>query len=358
MLLRIACIASLLMSGAFCFGDSASTPETLWQAVLNAPPSVPPSPARKAALEALDAWIAQPDSENTAACVAYYRRAVDRALDLLEKERPKRGMRIFQLYSSSVIIQTPSVVIGIDLDQGPNEAARQTPQEERVNFCMTAEQITRIANIVDYAFHTHEHGDHIDYQLCKALVAQGKTVIGTEGIRVLWAEEPWAGAILTPPQTLGRGQKIGVLDVNVLHDHQWSDESHSKGTQNNAYLITVPEGLTVFAKGDINCGLRLLGWLHLIAEKGCVMDVMVGSAIYWRGPGVAKQIDALYAPLLLPGHTWEFGHRRSGEARGNAMGFWQAYLLVKASAERGGATSLSWGEFIDVPERRQSKGKR
>ncbi len=341
----------LFMVCEVCAGEDASDPDALWQALLEAPPATPPTTAREAALKALDEWIGQPNSEHGEACVAYYRRAVNHALDLLEKERPERGMRIFQLYSSSVIVQTPSAVIGIDLDQGPNENLRQTPQEEGTPFCMTDEQVARLADLVDYAFHTHEHGDHMDCQIVKALLDRGKTVIGTEGIRALWADEPWAEAILTPPQTMGKGWKVGDLQVNVLWDRQWSDETHEEGTQNNAYLIALPEDLTVFVKGDVNCGLRLLGWLHLLAEQGCVMDVMVGSAIYWRGPNVAKQIDALHGPLLLPGHTWEFGHRRAGEARGNAMGFWQAYMMVRAAAKRGGAVSLSWGEFIDIPKR-------
>lgn len=352
---RVLCFALLLLANVYCFADNATSPEDLWRVVLAASPTVPPTPARKAALQALDDWIAIPNSEETDACVAYYRCAVDRALGLLETERPERGLRIFQLYSSSVLIQTPSVVIGIDLDQGPNEDMHRTPGEEGVAFCMTEEQIARLAALVDYAFNTHEHGDHLDYQITKALVERDKTVIGTEGIRALWAEEPWAQSILTLPQTLGRGEKIGTLTVNVLRDHQWSDEAHTRGTENNAYLITVPEGFSVFTKGDTNCGLRLYGWLQLLAEKGCAVDVMVGSAIYWRGPGIARQIDVLYAPLVLPGHAWEFGHRPDGEARGNAMGFWQAGMLVKGAAKQGGVTPLSWGEFIDIPEPRNSK---
>lgn len=356
MLFRVMCLVSLVVFSAIGFTENVSSPDDLWQAVLDAPPTVPPTSARGDALQALDRWIAQPNSEETEACVAYYRRAVDRVLNLLETERPERGLRIFQLYSSSVLIQTPSVVIGIDLDQGPNENLHQTPQEEQVAFCMTEEQITRLTGLVDYAFYTHEHADHIDYQITKALAEQGKTVIGTEGVRALWAGESWAGNILAPSQTLGRGEKIGVLEVNVLWDSQWGDEAHTKGTPDNAYLITVPEGLSIFTKGDINCGLRLYGWLQLLAEKGRTMDVMVGSAIYWRGPGIARQIDTLYAPLVLPGHTWEFGHRPEGEARGNALGFWQAGMLVKGSAKQGGIAPLSWGEFIDIPEPRNFKG--
>jgi len=210
---------------------------------------------------------------------------------------------------------------------------------------------------IDAVVYTHEHADHLDYQITRTLLEQGKTVVGTEGIRVLWAEEPWAKAILAPEQTLGRGHKIGALQVNVLRDRQWNDDAHTDGTENNAYLITVPEGLSVFVKGDINCGLRLYGWLQLLAERGCTMDVMVGSTIYWRGPGIARQIDALYAPLVLPGHTWEFGHRPDGETRGNAMGFRQAGVIAKSSAKKGEVAALSWGEFIDVPAPRLSTSR-
>lgn len=339
-------VASLASTG-LVYADEG---EDIWRALLKTPPSAQekPSEARQAAVQALDAWIARPNSEQSAECVAYYRRAVDRVIELLKGERPKKGVRIFQLYSSSVIVQSPSCVFSIDLDQGPNENLQKTPEEEGVAFCMTDGQVDSLAGLIDCAFYTHEHGDHVDYEIVKALLAKGKTVVMTESNKRVWAGENWADAVVVPNQTLGKGQKIGGLDVDVLWDHQWNNSAHESGTPCNAYVITVPEGVTVATKGDINCALQLYGWLHVLVEEGRKVDVVVGSPIYWRGVTLTRQIDALLEPLWIPGHNWEFGHRPAGEARGNASAFGQSAAALARMAVKGRVTALTWGEYVDV----------
>lgn len=329
---------------------SADEGEEIWTALLKTPPVAQgnPSEARQQAVQALDAWIAQPNSEQSPECVAYYRRAVDRVIHLLKTERPKKGVRIFQLYSSSVIVQSPSCAFSIDLDQGPNENLHKTPEEEGAPFCMTDEQVDSLAALIDCAFYTHEHGDHIDYETVKALLSKGKTVVTTESNKRIWAGESWSDAIVVPNQTLGKGQKVGELDVDVLWDHQWNNSAHESGTPCNAYVITVPEGVTIATKGDINCALQLYGWLHVLVEEGRKVDVMVGSPIYWRGVTLTRQIDALLEPLWIPGHNWEFGHRPAGEARGNASAFGQSAAALTRMAVKGDAVALTWGEYVDV----------
>lgn len=327
------------------------------KALRGAPPAIPPAAGRQAALETLDEWIAQPNSERSPELIAYYRGAVDRVIERLRKESPKKGIRIFQLYSSSVIVQSPTCIFAIDLDQGPNEDLLKTPEEEGVPFCMTDEEVAALADLVAYSFHTHEHSDHIDYEITRALLDRGKTVIATESTKKIWEKEPWAEKIVTLKQTVGRGEQIGDLEVNVLWDHQWNNTEHSSGTPCNAYVITLPGGITVANKGDINCALQFYGWLHVLAEKKRTIDVMCGSAIYWKGVSLTPQIDALFTPIWLPGHNWEFEHRPEGEARGNASGYAQSLFVVRSAASRGDAAPLSWGESLDIPQPRAA-GKR
>ncbi len=319
----------------------------IWRALLDSPPSVHADRARDAAVGALDKWLEQPNSEQSPECVAYYRQAVDRVIHLLRTERPKKHVRVFQLYSSSVVVQTPSCVFAIDLDQGPNENLHQTPEEEGVAFCMTDFQVGALADLVDCSFHTHEHADHIDYEISQALLARGKTLVAPESAKDIWAGDSWAGKIVTPLQTLGEGTRIGNLVVDVLWDHQWNNDAHSSGTPCNAYVITTPEGITVATKGDINCGLRFYGWLHLLKEKGRRIDFMVGSPIYWHGVSPIREIDALFKPVWLPGHNWEFVHRKSGEARGHVSTYTLSETLLRSACKRGRSAVLSWGEYLD-----------
>ena len=326
---------------------NAAPSDEIWKGLLDSPPSVHGSKARDAAVGALDRWLERPKTEQLSECVAYYRQAVDRVVHLLQTERPKKRARIFQLYSSSVIVQTPTCVFAIDLDQGPNEDLQKTPEEEGVAFCMTDGQVGALADLVDYSFHTHEHADHMDREIAQALLARGKTLIAPESTKQVWAGNGWAEKIVTPAQTLGRGIRIGDLTVDVLWDHQWNNDAHRSGTPCNAYVITTPEEITVATKGDINCALQFYGWLHVLKEKGRKIDVMVGSPIYWHGVTLTREIDALLKPVWLPGHNWEFVHRKAGEARGNISTYTLSGTLIRNTCKQGRSAVLTWGEYLE-----------
>jgi L-ascorbate metabolism protein UlaG (beta-lactamase superfamily) len=307
--------------------------------------------ARQQALAGVDAFIARPDSEQLEDLIAYYQAAVDRVLDTLQKERVASGVRIFQLYSSSVIVQTPETVFAFDLDQGPNQHLNQTPAEEGVAFRMNDAQLTRLASLVDYVFVTHEHSDHVDLQLTKALLDAGKTVIVTDSNKAMWKDLPWAEKLTVLEQTVKTPLEVGPLKVDVLRDHQWGKSSHVSGTPCNAFVVTTPGGLTVMTKGDINCGLQLYGWLNLLKQRGQRVDVVVGSLLFWRGVDTLAQWDALFSPLWLPGHAWEFEHRKAGLPQGNCTSFMQAWQATRDVSHSEKVQVLSWGEWIDVPGR-------
>ncbi|MBN2311965.1 MAG: MBL fold metallo-hydrolase [Candidatus Hydrogenedentes bacterium] len=333
--------------------------EALWRGLQENPPTAPQTAERIEALKALDTWLAEPDSEKNEAVVAYYQRAVDHAFDCIEREKPGKGVRVFQLYSSSVIVQTPDTVFAIDLDQGPNKRLDQAASEEGVAFRMREDQIARLARLVDVSFHTHEHYDHVDFAITRALIEAGKTVVVTESNKALWAEQPWAEKLVVLDQTLDEPHELGGLTVDVLHDHQWDNETHTRGTPCNAFLIATADGTCVGTKGDINCGLRLYGWLNVMVERGRHVDVMVGSPIYWRGANLMREIDALLAPVWAAGHVWEFTHRSAGE-RGGATGTYARNSLGVAHAiEAGEACALSWGEHLDIePARKASRARK
>ena len=313
-------------------------------ALAAAKPAVPMTEARENALTALDSFLGQPKSKVAPSCIAYYQAAVDRALDQLEREKVASGVRIFQLYSSSIIVQTPETVFAFDLDQGPNEDMNKTPAEEGMPFCLTDAQIARIAKLVTYSFHTHEHSDHVDFQLTQALLDAGKTVIVTESHKTMWKRYPWAEKLMVLAQTVKAPIQIGPLKVDVLWDHQWGQAAHNSGTPCDAFVIQTPGGVTVMTKGDVNCGLQLLGWLNILTQRGVHVDVVVGSQVFWKGVNTFAEWNALLKPLWLPGHAYEFEHR----VPLTYVGAWEAARRESGSEN---VQVLSWGEWIDVPGR-------
>ncbi|MFO7974836.1 MAG: hypothetical protein R6V12_09405 [Candidatus Hydrogenedentota bacterium] len=329
-------------------GAAAEDFDTIWAALQENPPALPHTEARNEALKALDERLMEADSERSEDVIAYYQRAVDEVLDTLESERVKKGLRLFQLYSSSVIVQTPETVFAIDLDQGPNKSMSQTAADEGVGFRMTSEQIERLARLVDVAFHTHEHYDHVDFEISRALCDADKTVVVTQSNKSCWKDEPWAEKLVVLDQTIVKPHKVGGLEVDVLHDFQWNNEEHTSGTPCNAYLITTPGGMAVLSKGDINCGLRLYGWLQIMVANGRYVDLMTGTPLFWRGVNAARQLDALLSPVWAIGHVWEFTHRKSGKSGGATGTYTANFLMNKHLFEKGTPVVLSWGEYLDL----------
>ena len=316
------------------------------------------TPNANQTLEELDRWLARPRSEQDASVVAYYRAAVDRTLHQLERKQVTSGIRIFQLYSSSVIVQTPRTVFAFDLDRGPTQQTDNVPKTQDQPFGLTKEQITRLASVVQVSFHTHEHDDHVNLILTKALLDAGKTVITTQSNKTLWSARLWAEKLTVPDQTLEKPFEIGPLKVDVLRDHQWGDSLHTRGTPCNAFIVTTANGLGVMTKGDINCGLQLYGWLSLLKQQGRHVDVIVGSPMFWRGIDISKEWNALFSPLWLPGHAWEFGHRKTDQAKGHCAGFVQSWRIVREATGSEKVQALSWGEWIDVePQKPIKSGK-
>jgi L-ascorbate metabolism protein UlaG (beta-lactamase superfamily) len=344
-------ILGLLITTVASADDNADA-VAITKALEAAKPAVAMTEPRLKALTALDDWIAQVGSDRDAAHIAYYQAAVDRALDKLQNERVASGVRIFQLYASSVVVQTPETTFAFDLDQGPNKDVDKTPDEEDIPFHLTQKQIERLASLVEYSFHTHEHSDHIDFQLTQALLAAGKTVIVTESNKeVMWKKYPWAKKMVVLAQTDKKPVEVGPLKVDVLWDHQWDKAAHASGTPCNAFVVETPGGVTVMTKGDINCGLQLYGWLSLLKKRGVHVDVVVGSALFWKGVDTLVEWDELFSPLWLPGHLWEFEHRDPTEPKGHCASFVDGWQLVRSHNETAKAQVLSWGEWIDIAGR-------
>ncbi len=341
--------ALFVVIGFATVGSADGEGAALWQGLVDNPPTVPQTDERTDAVRALDLFIMQPDSEHAPDLIAYYRGTVDHALHLLETEHVETGMRVFQLYSSAMLVQTPETIFAIDLDQGPNKDLTITPEEEGMPFCLTDEQVARIASLVDYSFHTHQHEDHVDYEITCALMAAGKTVIGTASMKEMWADQPWADRLVVLDQTIDEPQTLGSLQVDVLWDRQWGNNEHTAGTACNAWLITTPDGVSVLAKGDINCGLRLYGWLQLMVRGGRHVDLVVGGPSYWRGVNTAAAINELLTPIWAPGHCWEFTHRPAGEKRGHCQTFLGMYGYAVNQGKTDRAVSLTWGEHLDLP---------
>jgi hypothetical protein len=182
-------------------------------------------------------------------------------------------------------------------------------------------------------------------------VDAGKTVIVPRDIRDMWADEPFASKLTVLEAGQGKEHRVGDLAVEVLASSQWMAADHTVECPCNAYLVTTDNGINVLTKGDINDGNDILPWLEDIKARGEGVDLYVSSLGFWWGRDGFPQVQRLFDPFLIPGHEYEFTHRKPGES-GSGTGSYGSYCKrFETALQRGKAVILSWGErFHYQPE--------
>lgn len=341
--------------------DAGPSLSRVRERLLATPPTVGNEAERLPILQALDVHLEKPNSERADDVVEHYRLMVDRALDEVEHEPVEEGVRVWKLYSSSVIVKTPETVFGFDLDEGPyagvGEPERVKPNGPlRMHF--TEEQRRWIARLVDVSFHSHGHHDHIDYALTGAMVAAGTPVIVPGDIRRMWARAPFADDLIAVDGGRTATLGIGGLTVEVFSSQQWMAPDHSVSTPCNAYLVTTGNGVTVLAKGDINDGDDMALWLTDLKERGVEIDLYVGHLFFWWGGDALPRVIRMFDPFIVPGHEYEFVHRKPDEAGSGTGSYGSLSRRVAAQVSRQKGVVLSWGEgFSYVPAQHREGGE-
>jgi hypothetical protein len=305
----------------------------LREALLKTPATPVNIARRRSLLASLDACLEQPDSEYSDRVIKYYQAMIDHALDEIATEEVNEGVVVWKFYSSSMVIKTPKMVFGIDLI-GPDYFGSAT----RAGLGMSPLQRTRLAKLVDISFHTHAHGDHIERPLTDEFLKAGKMVVVPEDIQKKWGDKNAAAKFTVLAPEAGRKHAVGSLKVEVLSSWQL-DSSGKQWCPCNAYLVTTDSGVNVLFKGDINYGTDLLAWLNQVKAGHGRVDLYVSSPLFWMGGGGIPEIEALFNPLIIPGHEFEFGHRPNGSPGPGT----QSYTSnLNGFGKRG--VILSWGE--------------
>ena len=337
-------------------GAARSEPGTLADVragLLSTPAGAGPDDQRQALLASLDGFLEQPDSERSDEVAAYYRAMIDHALAEIAAERVYDGVVIWKLYSSALVVKTPRAVFGIDLDEGPNSDSGHPDRVAGlagIKLHMTAGQRTRLAELVDVSFHTHRHHDHVNYQITEELVQAGKTVVVPEDIRTMWRDEPFSSRLTVLTPSPGHRHRVGELGVEVLGSRQWMAQDHSVECPCNAYLVTTDNGVNVLFKGDINDGQEMLPWLRQVKARGDGVDLYVSAPSFWSGQNAVPPLQRMFDPFVIPGHEYEFTHRKPGESGAGTGSYRSQWGRFRSSIDRGKCAVLSWGEkFRYVP---------
>ena len=224
----------------------------------------------------------------------FFHARIDLVISELENTKVDHGIKIWKLYNMAFVARTKSATIAFDLVSGITSGSQ--------DFAMTTEQVERIVKQCDVLLITHRHEDHAQKDFVERFIASGKPVVAPEQA---FKNEPFFSHILHPERSFDKTQQLKVLKntlgLVVLPGHQM------KATDNNCYLVTTPEGITIAHIGDqINEGdfVSDYEWIDKVSSKYKV-DVLISNC--WTND-IYRIVKGFDPQLVMPGHELELGH--------------------------------------------------
>jgi len=287
-------------------------------------------------LKLLDSILRQPNSEFNNGVAKYYRDMVNHVLHHLEHHTIKRGIRVWKLYASSFIVQTPRFNMAMDFCEGPN---RNIFGKTRPIFSLTRRQTERFAHLVKYSFHTHHHHDHVSYFPLAALAKHKRKIFITHENLRLWKKEPFAKNI----SVLKEGTTI-LENLEIETIYGWQHLENSK-VECYAYNIDVG-GIRILVKGDIFDGNEFAMLCEKLRKKTGRVDLYLSSAWTAGGHDIIRQVERNFDPFFIPAHEWEFTHRPANTEGIATQSYEDLMRQFKTKIMHDKAAVLSWGEAI------------
>ena len=293
------------------------------------PPAGPETPVRRAALIRIDDVLHIEPAPKNPIVQRWYRERMSRVLSEIESTRVTSGVRIWKLYDHGFVVRTPSVTYAHDIVPGPPTDGKRGWEAMTVD----AAWIERFARQVDVMLISHWHHDHANPAVVAALLKQGKTVVGPQGLaqdRAEFAAPEFAG-IVYPRRSISEVHQIGKLKVVAYPGHQ------GVPIINNVHLVTTPEGFTTVHTGD-QSNDDDFAWLTNIGAQHRV-DVLFPNCWTNDLPRLARGVHPRW---IIPGHENEMAHTVP-----HREDFTQTYNRLWGAPYP--YFVMMWGESVELP---------
>jgi L-ascorbate metabolism protein UlaG (beta-lactamase superfamily) len=258
------------------------------------PPSLPENRERALAKLLMDAVFHDPYAVYRIPTQNFFREKVDKIIKELETTKIEKGVRIWKVYNLGFIARTKTVTMAFDLVTGITGGSP--------DFAMSSDQVDRLVRQCDVLFISHRHPDHADKTIAVCFLQKGLPVIAPEQV---WQNDSIQSRITYLERNAEKQQhlqlKNNYLDVIVYPGHQM------KAIDNNVYLVTTPEGISVAHIGDqINEGnfMTDFDWIDQVAKHHKV-DVLMPNA--WT-TDIFRIVRGFNPKIVIPGHEIEMGH--------------------------------------------------
>ncbi len=221
----------------------------------------------------------------------FFQRRMVRTLEGIPATRVGRGVRIWRLYNMGFVVKSADATIGFDIHPG------------RVfDNTMTKSQQRRLAELLDVAFVSHQHPDHLSREFVGQMLEAGKKVVLPEGI----AKEIKGQNVVRLWDARTEPYTVGPVDIWPYPGRQFSIPP----VRNCVYIVRTG-GFLVMHQGD-NDYSALYG---KIAKEHRV-DILLGNC--WAG--LNKCVTTIAPRLLITGHENEVKH-----VKGLRPGFWRTF---------------------------------
>ena len=258
------------------------------------PPSVPEHRQRNMAKLLMDAVFHDAFAVYRSPVQQFFRQRVDQVIKELETTKVEKGVQIWKVYNIGFIARTKTVTIAFDLVTGITSGS--------ADFAMSSGQVSRLAAQCDVLLISHWHPDHADKEMAEQFLERGLPVVAPNQV---WKDDSIYERITHLERVAEKKQTLKLrncsLEMIVYPGHQM------KSIDNNVYLATTPEGITMAHLGDqINEGDFMIDydWIDKVGLNHRV-DVLMPNA--WT-MDIFRIVRGFNPKLVMPGHELEMGH--------------------------------------------------
>lgn len=282
---------------------------------------------RRLALLAWDAMFGEAGSENDCALGKFYDECAKRAAgEIAAWDSPIP--RLWKFYSSGIIVKTGGRVWAFDLNCGCEQ------ETARTRLRLAPGTIACLADLIDEAYYTHAHVDHLGVELADALLMRGKTVVTCRD-----AIDKWL---------LDKAFDAETFPRKKFHCFAGFQRAGTHKLPNCAYVLELMPGCNLLVKGDIYTGNDVAALCDWIDGKKLRIHYAAVSPFALSLPDIVSECTRRYDSIFIPLHEWEFGHRKRGEAGPATQGFADWYQFFDSALARKHARFLFWGESTEL----------
>ncbi|MDO5571227.1 MAG: MBL fold metallo-hydrolase [Bacteroidales bacterium] len=301
---------------AYLNEQSVSVFNVIDRALTQYQPSIVYNINRELALNCLDAMLHDTIYDKNENLFLFMSSRINKVIADLNSNKISK-MKVYKLYNDGFIAKTKKVSIGFDIVRGVSGG----------RHLISDSDMKKIVDKCDVLFLSHNHGDHVDPYVVDLFLSSNKPVVATTGI-------------LMDRKNIKhvRGDKMIVENIELNGGENIKVKifpGHQSELDNNIYVVTTPEKVSVAQIGDQYNKEDLL-WIADINKDIKPLDILIVNCWTYNLPDLVKGFNP---KIVVSGHENEMGHTID-----HREAFWLTYKKMKEITAP--SVIMGWGEWF------------